>query len=654
MQYHFQDIAVCWDRQQLTLRNRRLRRVIDWSRGLPRTVRLALDGRKIPLADDGVCDCAVAGFPVPGMDAVRCDYQVADPVAEPLPAEDGDGVRITLRTRETGRGLEVAVSYILYPELPVLAMELAVESAVLPLLYWTPRSGEEFSKALKQSAPATVVDSLAPVGFAVEKSVEFRMRTDVNDTPVLEHPYCGENGMVGNILIARDDGGRKLFYLQEAPPSQERRTPEPYDFTVSGGRIAALESAFNPGDITPGRRLVGHRLVLGAAGDGDVAHLLRRYLVRRRPASRAIAGAITVNPWGCGHFPELVSEDFLHEEIRAAARLGADFYQIDDGYENGALSDMVVHNQVLDKHFWKINPARLPKGFASLAETAHAAQIGLALWFAPSANREYRDWRDSADILLEFHRKYGIDCFKLDGVQLQSYTAEENFASLLRTLFRESAGRITVNLDVTNGTRGGLFRFAEYGTVFLENRYVCHRWPNHPYHPEHTLRNLWHLAHWCNIQSLQIEIPSPDDCRTEFYRARGLAVPLDYPVEYWCLIAAMASPLLWFAPSRLRAESAARIGAVTTLLRGCRDRWRDAEILPVGQEPDGSRITGFYAASGDLLVFRELRAPAAAHLELPQFRRSELVYGTAPGASLAPDGTVTLPEGASAALFHLE
>ena len=211
-----------------------------------------------------------------------------------------------------------------------------------------------------------------------------------------------------------------------------------------------------------------------------------------------------------------------------------------------------------------------------------------------------------------------------------------------------------MNLDVTNGTRGGLFRFAEYGTVFLENRYVCHRWPNHPYHPEHTLRNLWHLAHWCNIQSIQIEIPSPDDCRAEFYRARGLAVPLDYPVEYWVLIAAMASPLLWFAPSRLNAGTTARIGAVTTLLRGCRDRWRDAEVRPVGGAPDGKAVTGFYAASGDLLVFRELRATATARLELPEFRQSELVYGTTPGASLAPDGTVTLPEGASAALFHLE
>ena len=436
MRYHFQDIAVCWERQRLTLGNRRLRRDVDWSRGLPRTVRLALDGGEIPLADDGVCDCAVAGFPVPGTDGVRCDYQVAEPVTEPLPAEDGDGVRVTLRTRENVRGLEVAFSYILYPELPVMAMELAVESAVLPRLYWTRRSGEEFSKGLNQSAPATVVDSLAPSGFTVEKSVEFRMRTDVNDTPVLEHPHCGENGMVGNILIARDGGGRALVYLQEAPPSQERRTLEPYDFTVSGGRIAALESAFNPGDITPGRRLAGHWLVLGAAGDGDVAHLLRRYLARRRPAGRAIAGAITVNPWGCGCFPALVSEDFLREEIRAAARLGADFYQIDDGYQNGSLGDMIVHNRVLDKHFWSINPERLQKGFTALAETARESHIALALWFAPSANREYRDWRDSADILLEFHRKYGIDCFKLDGVQLQSYTAERNFSALLRTLYR--------------------------------------------------------------------------------------------------------------------------------------------------------------------------------------------------------------------------
>ena len=590
MQYRFQDIAVEWQQDRLTLSNRRLCRVIDWSAGMPRTLRLALDGGDLALAETSAFDCAVAGFPFPGAEGVRCAYQAAEPTVEALPPEDGDGIKITVRTREAGRRLEIAVSYILYPDLPVMAMELEVRSAVLPRLYWTRRSGEEFSANLTGSPRVTVVDSLDLPDFSVGKSVEFRMRTDVSDAPVLEHLVHGETGLVGNILVARDGGGRKLFYLQEAPPSQERRSHTPFDFTVSGSRIAALESAFNPDDITPDRRVSGNRLVLGLAADGDEAHLLRQYLARRRPASRAIAGAITVNPWGCGCFPKLVSEEFLHEEVRAAARLGADFYQIDDGYQNGSLADMIVHNQMLDKHFWEVYPERLPHGFAPLAETAHAAQVGLALWFAPSSNREYRDWRDSADILLDFHRKYGIDCFKLDGVQLQTYEAEENFARLLRTLYRESNGAVTVNLDVTNGTRGGIFRFAEYGTIFLENRYVCHRWPAHPYHPEHTLRNLWQLAHWCNIQSLQIEVPSPDDCVPELYRERGLAVPLDYPVEYWCLIAAMASPLLWFAPSRLSAAAAARLRAVTTTIRQCRDRWRDAEILPVGREPDGRAV----------------------------------------------------------------
>ena len=653
MQYEYKDIFVKWEQEKLLLGNSCIQREIDWTLGMPSTVSLKFGGKNLVSNKDNSIDFELAGFTSRHTQVVPCDYKAKEPKVEPLSPEDGDGIKVTVTTIESIRHLEIEYSYILYPELPVIAVEFQMQSAVLPLFCWTRRSGEEFSRRIDYVPQHNVVERLCWPEFKVTKSIEFQMRTDLNDQPVLEHPYGGEEGLLGNVLLAQDQSGQSLFYLQEAPPSQERRSWEKYDFSVSDACIASIDCGINPEDIIPHRRLASQRLVLGFAKDGDVSCLIRRYLWTRRPVSRKIAGAITVNPWGCGKFTKLVSEEFLHNEVRAASQLCADFYQIDDGYEQGGLLVMMIYNRPLDRHFWEIKKERFPEGFAPLVKTANDAGTELALWFAPSSNQAYFDWRESAEIMLDFHRKYGICCFKLDAVNLQSYAAEENFLKLLRFVHQESGGRIVVNLDVTNGTRGGLYRFAEFGTIFLENRYVCHKWPRHLYHPGHTLSNLWHLAHWCNVQFLQIEIASPDDCVPDNYRERGLDLPTDYPVEYWIMVAAMASPLLWFAPSSLTPDTARRMQNVMRQICKYREQWREEDIVPIGNAPDGRQICGFAAGNKFLLVFRELAAPESARLPLPQNSKPKLLYCTAQEAALDEDGTATLPVPASAALFQL-
>ena len=61
------------------------------------------------------------------------------------------------------------------------------------------------------------------------------------------------------------------------------------------------------------------------------------------------------------------------------------------------------------------------------------------------------------------------------------------------------------------GQRGalgsGYHYFAEYGNIFLENRYTD--WGN--YYPHHTLRNLWHLSRYVPPERLQIEDTNEQD-----------------------------------------------------------------------------------------------------------------------------------------------
>ncbi len=652
MEFRDRDIHVVYTDGVLEIANRRLRRRIDWRSGWGRTLELALDDTI--LTRSAACgDFEIAGFPEPGTPDVLSCFHPGKVEVTPLNKRDGDGVQISMHSFEDLRRLRLTVSYIVYPELPVFGVEIAVEADVIPMMYRNCRARRQFNEARGLKRLRNVTDALNLPEFQVTESVEFQMRTDYFDEPVLRHAYHGEATAVGNLLFARDDCRRGFFYLLEAPPSQERRDHEVYDFAVENGRIAALAGGFNAEDITPGRQVVSHRAVLGVAADGDAAKLLKEYWRVRRPVTRRVGGLVTVNPWGGGDFPGHVSQTFLEDELRAAAALRADIYQIDDGYEvGGGLCELSISNRCPDRAWWAVNSRLLPDGFAPLARSAGQAGIALSLWFAPSFNREYRDWRESADILLDYYRHYGVRTFKLDAVMLESYEAEANFRRFLETLDAESGGEITVNLDVTNGIRGGLCEFGEFGSIFLENRYVCHEWATHPYHPENVLDNLWNIAHYCRIQELQIEVPNPGDLQVRGYEKRGMTPPDAYELEYWFAVALFASPLLWMSPSLVKPEIAGRLQGMLELHRRYRAEWRDALISPLGNRPDGEALTGFYADSGWVLMFRELWAPRTAHWQLPAFKTAELIHATS-DAELNADGSVGLGLPGSWALFKV-
>ena len=647
-----QDIYFCWENNLLTLGNKSFKRTIDWSAGMPKTLTMEHNGKVIANENPGF-DFRLAGFPEPGNSEIRCSYQVKDTAFELLKSPDGNGAEFTVETFEPARELSIKISYIVYPGLPVMAVAGEIVSAVTPMLYWHERQrSRTFLRPGLVNGSLTIVDALQLNEFQALKSVEFQMRTDYIDEPVLEHEIKENEDVFGNILIAQNAQNAQFFFLQEAPPSMERRGNEPGDFIVKDSLLASLGSGITPEDITPGRTLRTNRVVCGIAEDGDAAKLIKEYLRIRQAAASKVYGAITVNPWGCGCFPSLVNEDFLKAEIAAAGSLGADTYQIDDGYQHGGLADMAVHNRKLDRAYWTTRDDLLPEGFKPLIDMAEKSNIKLSLWFAPSVNQEYRDWQTSSDILLDHWKNSGFESFKLDGVIFNTYTAEENFGKLLKNLYERSNGAITVNLDVTNGTRGGLWKFAEYGLIFLENRYCCHRWVTHPYHPCNTLDNVWNLARYCRIQNLQIEVPDPDNLNAERYAGHEFGLPTEYDFNYWAMIPMFASPLLWLTPSRLAPERAAVLAKIMEVQKKYRQFWRDALITTVGNRPDGKSITGLYADSGYLLVFREKDAPESATLQLPEFANAEVLHATAP-VELSSTGKIFMPVSGSAALLRL-
>ena len=382
--------------------------------------------------------------------------------------------------------------------------------------------------------------------------------------------------------------------------------------------------------------------------EAEKRSVVKDYLARRYDSSAFYS--VTVNPWGCGRFPALVSPDFLKKECQAAAEVGATHYQFDDGWEQGnGLGLMIRNNQHITPDFWELR-GTLAKTFPEIIRVCRKAGIRPALWYAPSENAEYRDWRSSAELLWKMHRKFGIDCFKIDGVRLRTLEAERNLRSLFEFLRRKSKGKIFFNLDVTTGQRFGYFQFLEYGNIFLENRYLFTS-QNNSYHPEKTLRALWLLAKYTRPQYLQIEVPYPKDYLAKASADDPPAEPAccRYPLEYWIAVTLFANPLLWFAPSLVPRNIRKVYRKMMELHLRIRDRVFAGEIYPVGELPSSRSISGLISTSGYAIFFRAIEAKRQTA------RIAELGKGQwklIAGEGSLQNGKLTMPNPASFALFE--
>ena len=662
--FRYKDVLVEWDETQLVLGNSRFRRTMLLTDGFPRTISLRdAQGREFADAEKIGADCHFIGINRPGYKEARYEWRSITVRAEEDPAFDSPHVLVEMIFAEPIQDVVLRREFFVYPDLAAHAVRNHLTSAVMPNCYWTFRSelrGEGNRSRFPAEHLESCVDSLRPAsGLRPVESVEFAGRTDYTDDLVLPHALSEGDGCCrGNLLRVEDEGGAGLLWVQEAPPSAERRDLEEYDFRFAAGEVFSCCWGVPPGEIRAGREFSGYRnAVLLYHNAAERAAGLRDYLQRRFPM-REEEQTVMVNPWGCGRFPTLTGEAFLLREITAAAECGADHYQVDDSWqEGGSLGELLQRNRYIKRDFWEVSQERLGGTFARLTAAAEAAGIQLALWVAPNGNQEYRDWREFADLLLEYHRRDGFSMFKIDGVMIRTLEAEENLEALLRSVRRESGGAVYFNLDTTNGQRPGYFRLLEYGNIFLENRYAGVV-PLIGYHPEKTLRSFWQLAHYLRAQSLQIEIPAPEDINPELYKRIGYDRADVYPFEYWAAIALFGCPLVWMAPSEVHPETRSVLRRMFQLRRQHRKGLFHSRIFPVGTLPDGSAIAGFYADSGYLVAFREAgcvtaTAELSGDFVVPAWKRAKLLAGSGSVSIDATGFQVELPQAASYAFFQL-
>lgn len=453
------------------------------------------------------------------------------------------------------------------------------------------------------------------------KSVQFIDRTDDYDN--LVHTRHGllarreSRYMHGNLLQVEDRlTGEGATFIKEGPTPLAYLGNTKSDFYVKGQNVFVTGWGFGPDEVNRAGELTSYGgAVLLWDGEGtDADSALHEYHNAMHVFVPEKDAFVMSNTWGDQSCDGRLSEEFLLAELKKAEEVGITFYQIDDGWQKGTTSNSVLPGGVWgtgyykeNPDFWKVNPLRFPNGLEPVAASAKEKGIRLGLWFSPDSMNDFENWERDSHTLIDLHRRYGISAFKMDGVKLKSKIGEENLTRLLKRVITETQGKVFFNMDVTAEVRSGYFGRLQYGSLFVENRFtgVFGAYPN--YYPHCTLRNLWMLSRYYPTNRLQMEFLNVKK-NAGLYGGDVLS-PASCGLEYSFAVTMFANPLAWLETTGLDEESAHLLGDIIPRYQKFQSDILQGHVLPVGDEPDGTRWTGFQSIKngreGYLLIIRE-------------------------------------------------
>lgn len=447
-------------------------------------------------------------------------------------------------------------------------------------------------------------------------------RTDEHDELVFTREWLLSSvekdfDITANVIAAEDvltGCGAALLRLAPLPHARTAKGP---DLRVRGPRSRrTFEIVSN-----------GYPYVVVPYAGGEVGRIRALHAAQRRmrPYKEGRDGLFLSNTWGGGFRDAHVNEAFLLKEIEAAADLGVDVVEIDDGWQKGRSMNSVAANGkgawngywAVDANFWDPDATRFPNGFAPLVGAAKAHGMKIGLWYGPDSSDDAANWERDANRLLAYYRE-GIAYFKIDSMKSTSATALARQRALFDALIAKSGGEIVIDLDVTAEIRPGYFGLMDAGTVFVENRYPTRR----RYWPHHTLRNIWALSQVVDPVRLRMEVANPD-AGAELYANDPLA-PALWRADTLFASVMLSSPLGWFENAALSERRKDEMRPLVAAWKGERANLHNGWLHPVGAKPDGVAWTGFVTEGADgesvyVLLFRELNEKARHTLDLSPY-----------------------------------
>ncbi|TVR40834.1 MAG: hypothetical protein EA402_13460 [Planctomycetota bacterium] len=301
----------------------------------------------------------------------------------------------------------------------------------------------------------------------------------------------------------------------------------------------------------------------------------------------------------------------MQGEIAAAAALGVDTVQIDDGWQQGvsanssaATADRGVWEgfHAAEEGFWQVHAQRFPQGLGALQQQAQDAGMELGLWFAPDSSEEFARWQDDAAVILQLHRRLGVNAFKIDGVKARTRLGERRLQRFFQRVLRESHGRVVFDLDVTAEVRPGYWGMPEVGTIFVENRYTdFHRW-----WPHHSWRNAWQLARWVDPLRLRMEFLNPR--RHQALYADDPLAPTAWPFASIVAMTLPFAPLAWCEVSHLDPDLLAEAAALLHTWRPLRQRWASCHHYALGATPSACGLSAMVGIDSQGLIIIAIRS----------------------------------------------
>jgi alpha-galactosidase len=475
-------------------------------------------------------------------------------------------------------------------------------------------------------------------------SIQLVDKTDHNDNLLVETPHLTYPPEAyksqGNIFIITDYlNGDNLMIIKEAPVPGSAVAYPGYDLLYTRNSLTLNGSGLNGAEIC-GEETFSYGSTVGAGGP-DLQDLYKRYYRAMSGGGKQKRHYIMSNTWGDRSQDSAVCHDFMMREIECGAEMGVDIVQIDDGWQKGITINSALRKDGIfmgyyaaDPEFWEVNSVKFPEGLSPLVDQAKQKGIQLGLWFSPDSSNDFSNWKRDAEVVTDFYHRNDIRYFKLDGVQINSKTAERNFISFLTEVNRYSGGAIGLNMDITASNRFGYLYEKHQGTLFVENRYTD--WGN--YYPHRTLRNLWSLSKYFPPERFQFEVLNMRRNQDKYPILPF--VPKNYPVDYLFASVMVSNPLLWMEMHNLETGDREKLGNIIRYYKSIRNDFTNADIYPIGEEPDGMGFTGFQVVSpkggGYLLLFREAGRAAeyTYSLSRPLNGRIDLQYTGSNGGVL--------------------
>ena len=450
------------------------------------------------------------------------------------------------------------------------------------------------------------------------EAVEFFDKTDQNNNLVRTEKIIPDktNKYIGNILyvgsLVEDKG---LFLLKESPSSSIQNNYPGYDFisTVNRDRhsisLKSIGLGITDEDLKPMEWIKTFSYVLGVHDNTDLGKKisLRSYQNNTRIFNPDRDEMIMVNTWGDRNRDAKIGESFILDELLLAYKFGFTHYMIDDGWQEGhSMNSAQKGDKLWDQWSlkdWQPNKRRFPTGFDNIIKRADSLNIKMGLWFHPSNENEYANWEQDAHILIDLYNQFGIQYIKIDGVKLPTKKADINLRLFFDRVLEKTNYQIVFNLDATAGNRYGYHYNNDLGNIFLENRYTD--WTT--YYPYRTLRNIWMLSNYVPAQKIQLEFLNK--WRNADKYGDDPFAPANYSFDYVFAITMPSQPLAWFETTGLPKEAEKSIDLFQKF-KSIGPELHNAQIFPIGNEPNGTSYTGFQFmmtdTEGYILVFREL------------------------------------------------